>query len=152
MKRLHVDARSHTTATPEVLWELLADSEGYSHWGPWSETGYETEGDPSTGGVGAVRRLRTGRRTFFERIEEVEPPHRMVYTVVKGIPVRNYRAEVILTPAGQGTDIRWFADWDRTLAGRLVHRKLCAAYPQIVNDLITAAESGPAGGPGPSAG
>lgn len=144
MKRLHVEARSHTTAAPEVLWELLADSEGYSKWGPWSETGYETKGEPSAGGVGAVRRLRTGRRTFFEQIEQVDPPRRMVYTVVKGIPVRNYRAEVILTPTGEGTDIRWFADWDRTLAGRLVHRKLSAAYPQIVQNLITAAETHPA--------
>src|ERR1039458_1279081 len=46
MKRLHVEARSQTTAPPEVLWELLADSEGYSKWGPWSETGNETKGDP----------------------------------------------------------------------------------------------------------
>jgi uncharacterized protein YndB with AHSA1/START domain len=144
MKRLHVEARGHTTAAPQVLWELLADSEGYSTWGPWSETGYETTGDRSAGGVGAVRRLRTGRRTFFEQIEEVDPPRRMVYTVVKGIPVRNYRAEVTLTPTGEGTDIRWFADWDRTLAGRLVHRKLSAAYPQIVQNLITAAETHPA--------
>jgi uncharacterized protein YndB with AHSA1/START domain len=144
MKRLHVEARNHTTAAPEVLWELLADSEGYSEWGPWSESGYETRGDASAGGVGAVRRLRTGRRTFFEQIEEVDSPRRMVYTVVKGIPVRNYRAEVILTPTGEGTDVRWFADWDRTLAGRLVHRKLSAAYPQIVQNLIAAAETQPA--------
>jgi len=141
MKRLHVEARSSTTAAPEVLWALLADSEGYSKWGPWTETAYETTGEPSTGGVGAVRRLRTGRRTFYERIEEVEPPRRMAYSVVKGIPVRNYRAEVVLTPTGNGTEIRWFADWDRTLAGRLVYRKLSTAYPQIVQNLITAAEA-----------
>ena len=141
MKRLHVEARSHTSAAPEVLWGLLVDSAGYSTWGPWSDTGVETEGDPSAGGVGTVRWLRTGRRTFFEQIEEVDPPRRMVYTVVKGIPVRNYRAEVVLTPTGEGTDIRWFADWDRTLAGRLVHRQLSTAYPEIVQDLITAAEA-----------
>lgn len=144
MKRLHVETQGRTTAPPEVVWELLADSERYSQWGPWNETAYESEGDPSAGGVGAVRRLRTGRHTFFEQIEEVDPPRRMVYTVVKGIPVRNYRAEVILTPAGEGTDIRWYADWDRTLAGRLVHRQLRAAYPQIVQNLITAAETQPA--------
>ncbi len=42
----------------------------------------------------------------------------MVHTVVKGIPVRHYTAEVILTPAGEGTNIRWLADRDRPwLAG-----------------------------------
>lgn len=138
---MHVEARSHTTAPPEVLWQLLADADGYSAWGPWSESRYETEGGASAGGVGAVRRLRTGRFTLIERIEEVDPPRRMVYTVVRGIPVRNYRAEIILTPTGAGTDIRWFADWDRTLGGRLAHRGLSAAYQRIVQDLVTAGEA-----------
>ena len=138
MRRLHVEARSHTTAPPEVLWQLLADADGYSAWGPWSESRYETEGGAC---VGAVRRLRTGRRTLIERIEELDPSRRMVYTVMKGIPVRNYRAEIILTPTGEGTDIRWFADWDRTLGGRLAHRGLSAAYPRIVQDLVTAGET-----------
>src|SRR6185437_10484046 len=35
-----------------------------------------------------------------------------VYTVVAGIPVRNYRADVTLTPDGDGTHIRWEASWD----------------------------------------
>ena len=39
-----------------------------------------------------------------------------------------------------GTRIRWAASWDRTLAGRLVHRSLRRAYPQIVGDLARAAE------------
>jgi uncharacterized protein YndB with AHSA1/START domain len=141
MKRLHVEARSHTTASPEVLWGLLEDSEGYSRWGPWSETAYESKGDVEGGGVGAVRRLRTGRTTLYERIEEVDPPRRMVYTVIKGLPVRNYRSEVIVTPVEGGAEVRWYADWDRTWLGRLVHRRLAAAYPQIVQSLIVAGEA-----------
>ncbi len=139
MKRLHVEAQSHTTATPDALWQLLADADGYSAWGPWSESRYETEGGAA--GVGAIRRLRTGRLTLVERIEELDSPRRMVYTVLKGIPVRNYRAEVILTPTTGGTDIRWFADWDRTLGGRFAHRGLSAAYRRIVRDLVTAGEA-----------
>jgi hypothetical protein len=60
--------------------------------------------------------------------------------VIGGIPVRNYRAEVTLEPAAGGTRIRWAASWDRTLAGRLVHRPLRALYPQIVAGLARAAE------------
>jgi hypothetical protein len=63
-----------------------------------------------------------------------------VYTVVKGIPVRNYRAEVTLSPEGKGTHIRWSASWDRTLPGRIVHRRLRFIYPDIVRDLIAAAD------------
>jgi len=59
---------------------------------------------------------------------------------VGGIPVRHYRAEVTLAPAPGGTRIRWAASWDRTLAGRLVHRSLRVTYPRIVADLARAAE------------
>ena len=63
-----------------------------------------------------------------------------MYTVVKGIPVRNYRAEVTLSPEGEGTHIRWSASWDRTLPGRIVHRRLRSIYPDVVGRLIAAAE------------
>jgi hypothetical protein len=64
----------------------------------------------------------------------------LAYTVIGGIPVRNYRADITLEPAPGGTRIRWAASWDRTLAGRLVHRSLRRVYPQIVADLTAAAE------------
>jgi hypothetical protein len=38
--------------------------------------------------------------------------------------VRNYRAEVTLTPSPGGTLIRWGASWDRTIMGRLARRAL----------------------------
>jgi hypothetical protein len=71
---------------------------------------------------------------------EVDPGKRMVYTVVSGIPAHNYRAEVTLTPTPTGTDIRWTAEWDRTLLGRLVHRSLRTFYPQMMALLVAAAE------------
>src|SRR5262249_6215767 len=75
-----------------------------------------------------------------EKILDAEEGRRLAYTVIGGIPVRNYRAEVTLVPADGGTRIRWAATWDRTLAGRLVQRSLRGAYPQIVADLAAAAE------------
>jgi len=47
---------------------------------------------------------------------------------------------VTLTPEGEGTHIRWAASWDRTLPGRIVHRKLRSIYPDVVSSLIAAAE------------
>ncbi len=60
--------------------------------------------------------------------------------MIGGIPVRNYRAEVTLTPAADGTHVRWAATWDATLGGRIVLRTLRKLYPQIVARLVTAAE------------
>ena len=63
--------------------------------------------------------------------------------MLKGIPVRNYRAEVTLTPTADGTRVRWAATWDDTLGGRIVLRTLRKIYPQIVANLVTAAENSP---------
>ena len=46
-----------------------------------------------------------------------------------------------LTPAADGTHVRWAASWDETLGGRIALRTLRKLYPQIVADLVTAAEN-----------
>jgi len=115
MNQLHVEAEGVAQAAPEVVWELAANADRYPQWGPWSAGGYHSPGDQD--GVGAIRWFRYGRTTTVERVLESGPGRRQVYTVVKGIPVRNYRAEVTL-----------------------VHRRLRSLYPDIVRDLIAAAD------------
>jgi hypothetical protein len=144
--RLYVEAGGVSQASPDIVWGLLADVRKYCRWGPWraSDYGYPGEGargDDALGGAGAIRWLRYGRRTTtVERICVAEPGRRMEYTVVKGLPVRGYLAEVTLTAAGSGTSIHWSASWERTLGGRLVHRKLVSLYPEVVRSLIAAAD------------
>ena len=72
---------------------------------------------------------------------EVEEFRRIVYKVVSGLPVKNYRAEITLTPISSGgTSIHWVATWDKTFLGKLVWRKLRQIYPEIVTSLIAAAD------------
>jgi uncharacterized protein YndB with AHSA1/START domain len=143
MVKLHVAASGTTQARPEAVWALLADASSYSTWGPWSASRYDTSADwPASSQAGAVRRLQYGRTTTVEQLLEVEPYRRMTYTVLAGLPVRNYLAEVTLTETQQGTRVDWSADWDRTLLGRVVHRKLQSVYPDIVRRLLSAAEQG----------
>jgi hypothetical protein len=55
--------------------------------------------------------------------------------------VKNYRADVTLTPTSAGgTTIRWAASWDKTLMGGLVRRKLAQIYPEVVAALVAAAD------------
>jgi uncharacterized protein YndB with AHSA1/START domain len=156
--RLHVEAERTTRAAPEAVWALVSDATRYPQWGPWSAGGYQRPGDTSARGAGAVQWLRSARRAYLryptsiEKILEAEEGRRLVYTVIGGIPVRNYRAEVTLTPAADGTRVRWAATWDATLAGRVVRRTLRKLYPQIVADLVTAAEKQAGSPPGLSAG
>ena len=146
MAQLHVEAEQTAQAAPAIVWALVSNAMTYPQWGPWSEVGYRRQGDASPRGPGAVYWLRSSHRyglrrpVSVEKILDAEEGRRLAYTVIDGIPVRNYRAEVTLAPVAGGTRIRWAASWDRTLAGRLVHRALRKAYPQIVADLARAAE------------
>ena len=42
-----------------------------------------------------------------EQIVEYEPPRHLAYTLVSGMPVNEYRADVVLEPDGAGTVITW---------------------------------------------
>lgn len=151
-----MEAETVTGAAPEAVWALVSDARRYPDWGPWREGRYQRAGDESERGPGAVQVLTSARRTYgrrsvsVERIVVAEPGRRLVYEVVGGLPVRNYRGEVTLSPVDGGTRVRWSADWDDTFAGRLVHRSLRAFYPGMLAGLAAAAEREPvsrAGGP-----
>jgi uncharacterized protein YndB with AHSA1/START domain len=154
MSQLHVEAEATARATPAAVWALVSDATRYPQWGPWSAAGYRRPGDTSARGAGAVQWLRSSRRSYLryvtsiEKILEAEEGRRLAYTVIGGIPVRNYLAEVTLTPAADGTRIRWAASWDTTLSGRLALRGLRTFYPQMLADLVTAAEKHAGGAPG----
>ncbi|MHB8289996.1 MAG: SRPBCC family protein [Acidimicrobiales bacterium] len=82
-----------------------------------------------------------GRRTTsVEHIPGIDELRRVAYTVVSGIPVKSYRAEVTLTPtATGGTSIHCAASWDKTVMGSLVRRKLVRVYFEIVAALVAGA-------------
>ena len=157
MGNLHVEAEQTTRAAPEFVWALVSDVMTYPRWGPWREAGYQRPGDTSPRGTGAEYWLRSSRRyglsypVSVERVLDVQQGRHLAYTVIGGIPVRNYRADITLEPAAGGTRIRWAASWDRTMSGRLVHRSLRKLYPQIVASLAAAAEKEAAAGAGQSA-
>jgi uncharacterized protein YndB with AHSA1/START domain len=146
MAQLHVEAEATAKASPQAVWALVSDATKYPCWGPWSEGHYKKAGEQSPRGVGAVQVLRSAQRylgrrtTSVERILEAEDDRHLAYTVIGGIPVRNYRADVTLTPSADGTVIRWTADWDNTLLGRMIWRGLRAFYPEMMAGLVAAAE------------
>jgi uncharacterized protein YndB with AHSA1/START domain len=144
MDRLHIQAEATTRADPEAVWSLVADANTYPAWGPWRDGGYQ----PAASGPsqeGSIQVFEFSRfTTTRERILEVEAPRRLVYTVLHGVPVKNYRAEVTLTASpDRGTTIHWAATWDDTFMGRLVRRRLQKVYGQVVEALVAATDGSP---------
>jgi len=65
------------------------------------------EGDPAPDGVGAVRRFAFGPGGSQEQVVVWDPPHHLGYVVLRGLPVRSYRADVLLADEGAGTVVTW---------------------------------------------
>jgi len=111
--------RAHSSAPPDAVFDVLADSTRWCEWaGPLiRRSSWELEGSPEAGGVGAIRRLGSSRIFSREQIVEYDRPRHLAYVILSGQPVRQYRADVSLTPSGDGTDIRWEATFLPRLPG-----------------------------------
>jgi uncharacterized protein YndB with AHSA1/START domain len=134
-----IDVTARSEAPPERVWSLLADARSWPRFAPFDDATVE-EGE----GAGELRRFRTGRRTTRERVTGFDPPHRLEYELVSGIPIRDYRAEVTLTPDGEGTTIRWHSRFRAKIpgTGRLARRQLERFIEETAEGLAREASPG----------
>ena len=126
MARQRIEHRATTTADPGTVYALLRDGASWPAWSPIDSVELERPGADEPEGLGAVRRLRSGRITGHDEIVELVPNRRFSYTHRSSLPVRNYRADVDLEPTPQGTAIRWVSAFDPKVPGTgwLVRRGL----------------------------
>jgi hypothetical protein len=111
-KKQEIDERAWTAADPEVVYELLANGATWPVWSPIGSFELQQEGDGEPEGLNAVRVFRTGRTKSVERLVELRPGHRLSYTLLEGLPLRGYRADVDLEPSDGGTRIRWHSTFE----------------------------------------
>lgn len=97
---MHVSGTATATIDLPVdkAWEILADHEGMSSWGPGLKVTLTTEGAPDRNGVGAVRRIVAPgpAPAIVEEITAFEPGRYLAYRALSGVPLRDYRGEVEL--------------------------------------------------------
>ncbi len=116
MAKQDIDVKGHTAADPQAVFRLLGDSTTWPSWTAIDTASIDEPGGPD--GVGEVRTFRTGRYVIRERIAERVPDRRLTYVLLSGVPARDYRAEIDLTPgAGGGTDIRWHTTFTSKIPG-----------------------------------
>ncbi|MBV9413209.1 MAG: SRPBCC family protein [Acidimicrobiia bacterium] len=102
-----IDERAWTPASPETVYALLADGATWPAWSGIDSFELAEPGDTGGESLNAVRVFRTGRTKSVERLVELTPGHRLSYALLDGLPLRDYRADVDVTPVDAGTMIRW---------------------------------------------
>jgi uncharacterized protein YndB with AHSA1/START domain len=138
---VHVQRTS--TASPDRLFELVADTEGYPAWSSFDSGRLEREGSPDRNGLGAIRNFRRGRVTGREEVVAYEPPHHYAYTVLSGVAVRDYRGDVTIAPTGDGgSAITWHSEFRAKRPGSawISKRVLSKFVRELVEQLVREAE------------
>ena len=96
--------RTTRVATPaSEVWAVLADFAAISTWAPNVE--HSCLLTAQTAGVGAVRRVQTGRAALRETVTVWEPERELSYSIA-GLPsiIKSVTNTWQLSPAGDGTD------------------------------------------------
>jgi hypothetical protein len=108
---VHVSGTATATLDRPIAeaWEVLADHEGMSNWGPGIKVTMDKMGSPDPNGVGAVRRIAAPgpMPAIVEEITAFDPERFLAYRALSGVPLRGYRAEVELTDLQGKTGIKY---------------------------------------------
>jgi uncharacterized protein YndB with AHSA1/START domain len=132
-----IEIEREIRASPEAVFDVLADHRGWERWSGAREVVLRREGDPPPNGAGASRVIRARGLAIEEEITRFEPPERMEYRVVAGLPIRNHRAWLRLEPSGRGTRLRWEVRFDPRIpgSGPLLRRALRASLEHVLDRL-----------------
>ncbi|MGH4022252.1 MAG: SRPBCC family protein [Pseudonocardiaceae bacterium] len=143
MKQHVIDVEVTSSAQPEAVYALLRNGASWPEFSSLGSFELERPAPDGSEGVGAIRVFRTGRITSREEIVLVEEPHRFAYVLLSGLPIRDYRAEVELSPTSGGTVIHWHSTFRGTLpgVGWLVRRQLEGFLAELAQGLAARAAS-----------
>jgi hypothetical protein len=143
MGRYVIEKTERTTATPDVVYRLLRDGSTWPVWSPLDSFELEREGDGEAEGVGAVRVFGNGPLKGRDEITGFEQDRVFRYIHLRGLPVRNYEAQVTLEPVDGGTDITWRTTFDQKIpfTGMVVHKALTRFLGSSVRGLAKHASS-----------
>lgn len=117
-KRRKVHAEGDTAAPPAAVYALLRDGATWPVWTEITSFVLEREGAGEREGLGAIRVWRSKGKTIREEIVELVPDRRLSYTVLSGLAVRGYRADIDLEPSADGgTHITWSSSFAPKVPG-----------------------------------
>jgi hypothetical protein len=145
---------AETGADPASVYALLADGSTWPEWSPLGTFELIEPGAGSPEGLGAVRLFTTGRHKSRERVVTCEPGKAFAYVLEAGLPLRDYKAVVTLSPAAGGTSIDWRSTFRAKVPGTgwIYRRALGGFIGRTVEGLATAADRARSGEAAPPSG
>lgn len=142
MAKQVIDQTVKTGADPSSVYALLADGSTWPEWSPIGAFELIAPGAGTPEGLGAVRLFTTGRHKSRERVVTCQPGQVFAYVLEAGLPLRDYKAVVTLTPAVGGTTINWHSTFRPKVPGTgwIYRRELGKFIRHTVEGLAAAAD------------
>ncbi|WP_285664066.1 SRPBCC family protein [Actinorhabdospora filicis] len=112
-----IDHSADTTASPATVYALLRDGSTWPLWSPLERFELQSPGEFEAEGPGAVRHFGTGRAHSIEEIVELVPDRRLSYVQLEGLPLRDHRADIDITPTAGGCRVRWRSTFKARVPG-----------------------------------
>jgi uncharacterized protein YndB with AHSA1/START domain len=141
-----VEVAGIAASPPQVVWDLLADVDGWSEWGLFDETRLVTPGEDDPDGLGARRFVRADRMRNLEEVFIFEPPRRLAYIALESsLPVRNHRSDVQLSETTTGgTEIWWRSSYEAKIFGTgwMIDKNIRLFLADTVRRLAVRADTG----------
>jgi uncharacterized protein YndB with AHSA1/START domain len=138
MVRVHeVKVQEEVAAPLEQVWALYTDHAGWKHWAGVHEVVVRQPGEPAPNGLGAVVVLRSHGIAVEEEITAFEPPRRLAYQLVAGLPLRHHEAEVCFEPLEGRTRVDWRVRFSPLIPGtgnllaRLLRERMAATLQRL---------------------
>ena len=108
MKPVQIAVSAHSEASPSDVFTILKDGSTWPRWGMFTGFELERQGKTDPLGVGAIRVFVSRHARAREEVVEFEDGRQLSYVLLSGMSLRNYRADVRLSPGrAGGTDISW---------------------------------------------
>jgi len=109
MKTHVIERHATTDADAETVFALLTDGLSWPTWSPLGTAEIERTSPDGPGAVGERRLFVTRGMRSHEEVVVSDRPNHFAYILRKGLPLKDYRADITMTPAasGSGTDITW---------------------------------------------
>jgi hypothetical protein len=147
MKTHVIEREADSRADPATVFALLSDALTWPTWSPLGAAEIEVSSPAGPGGVGEVRRFDTGRYSSHEEVVVADAPDHFAYALLAGLPLRDYRADIRITPVADGCHISWRSTFGAKVPGTgwIFRRRLGAFIGDVVDGLAARASASVAG-------